>query len=184
MATDDKVDAAFLLLSSESQRSFFKVSCGECAAYMNWSHISKIYDKHRRLHVWNGMSAEDQEDWIPKEPAVYLKSLSYYKDSLTWTGWPIFFGWEEQRRYVPLWLPYCNPTAVTMLECKRLQRLLRAYFNSETFSFNLDLQNDLVRHVLDIYPYRPLDADRMLDIGQVMHGIAFFCKQHLGVAWV
>lgn len=130
------------------------------------------------------MSAEDQEDWIPKEPAVYLKSLSYYKDSLTWTGWPIFFGWEEQRRYVPLWLPYCNPTAVTMLECKRLQRLLRAYFNSETFSFNLDLQNDLVRHVLDIYPYRPLDADRMLDIGQVMHGIAFFCKQHLGVAWV
>ena len=159
-----------------------QISCAEAAAYIRFARSTD--QDADACQLWTAFTKQQKDAWLcESEPARYIEACAEEREAVVWTGWPCLCQCDAN--YVPLWMPFCFLDVLTEEDCTRVQNVMAGCSEDVIFQFDLELQEDLVRHVLDIYEYRPLAAwGEMLDIGQVMHGMAHMCKKNMGMGWV
>ena len=173
----------FHLCSDNTQCTFYKICCFEACAFINFAESGVA----NPVCAWEGMADHERQDWIPvsDNPQDWIKERPDWRVKILWTGWPMLCASNDPNlpTYPPLWKALTPTTQISPESLERLQTLLRNH--SETFEFkDANFLKDLENHVLQVHAFHTIRMDFMMDLGQVMHGLAAMAKSACGDRWV
>ena len=172
----------FYISSEDLVSELYQISCMEAAAFLNFQESGV----ERPEVAWRKLSEGEKTQWIPDEfegeAWTYIQNMPDWREQFLWTGWPVLCNVEYE--YLPTWRPTPSCAVVPAESLERIEACAARFRPQWKISFKPDdFGGDLVRHVMQIYEWKPYTMNRRSSLGQIMHGLAHSVSQHWGKHW-